>query len=382
MGNILTFNVGSSSLKIAMYVENTCIFSANVDLLQGHVRYTGQTPDTLLAWKISGDLSHDACQFIKQLPLTSQTIFAYRVVHGGEYLKPQSLSNVILDELERLAPLCPLHQPPALAVIKALMQTYPQQQHIAAFDTTFHAQQPDLSKRYALPLAFYQQGIKSYGFHGLSCQSIMRQLAILEPNLHQEKVLIAHLGNGASVTAVYQGQSQASSMGFSTLDGLVMGTRCGHLDAGILLYLLSQGWDETRLSQLLYKESGLLGLSGISSDIRTLLASDADQAKFAVDYFCQRVAREISSLATVLGGCDCLVLTGGIGENQPIIRQLILQQLSWLGVIIHDHANQQSSSIISTKKSKIQVLLVHSDEQYELYLAAKNLCIPLPQRES
>lgn len=373
MANFISFNVGSSSLKIAVYNDGGYLCAATLDLTHNLVNFTGQIPHNLDTWQMTGDLVTDSVFLVGQLVADTNMVFVYRVVHGGEYQQAQLLTTTVLAELQRLAPLCPLHQPPTLALIDALMQRYPQSQHIAAFDTAFHAKQPDLSKHYALPLALYQQGIKSYGFHGLSCQSIMRQLAILEPNLYQEKVLIAHLGNGASVTAVYQGQSQANSMGFSTLDGLVMGTRCGHLDAGILLYLLTQGWDETRLSQLLYKESGLLGLSGISSDIRTLLASQNPEAKFAIEYFCQRVAREISSLATVLGGCDCLVLTGGIGENQPIIRQQILQQLSWLGMIINDRANQQAQNIISAKKSKIKVLLVHSDEQYELYLAAKNL---------
>lgn len=372
MINIISLNVGSSSLKISVYANNQPLCSANIDLIQKTSHFSGQIPNSLLTWQISGNLSDDACQLIKKLPITHHSKFAYRVVHGGDYVQAQVLNTPVLAELERLAPLCPLHQPPALSVIKALMQAYPQQQHIAAFDTAFHAQQPDLSKRYALPLQLYQQGIKSYGFHGLSCQSIMRQLAILEPTLALGKVLIAHLGNGASVTAVYQGKSQATSMGFSTLDGLVMGTRCGHLDAGVLLYLLSQGWDEPRLSQLLYKQSGLLGLSGISSDMRTLLANETDQAKFAVDYFCQRVAREVVSLATVINGCDCLVLTGGIAEHQAQVRESILKQISWLGVIIDTSANQQHQTIISSPKSAIKVLILETDEQYELYLAAKN----------
>lgn len=373
MANFISFNVGSSSLKIAVYDDDAYLFAATLDLTHNLVNFKGQIPHYLSTWQMTGDLVKDTVFFVSQLSVEANIVFVYRVVHGGNYQHAQVLNASVLAELERLAPLCPLHQPPTLALINALMQRYPQQPHIAAFDTAFHAQQPDLAKRYALPLDFYQQGIKSYGFHGLSCQSIMRQLATLEPTLHQGKVLIAHLGNGASVTAVYQGKSQATSMGFSTLDGLVMGTRCGHLDAGILLYLLSQGWDETRLSKLLYQESGLLGLSGISSDMRTLLTSREPQAKFAIDYFCQRVAREISSLATVLGGCDCLVLTGGISENQVVIRQQILQQLSWLGVLVDHQANQQQDTIISTTTSNIKVLLLNSDEQYELYLAAKNL---------
>jgi len=372
---ILTFNVGSSSLKIACYQQQNCVFSVNVDLKKRHAQWTGQTPPALKNWQIQGQLATDACylsHIVQQHYATERVIAVHRIVHGGQYQQPIIIDKQVFAELERLAPLCPLHQPAALSVLKVLQQQYPSMIHIAAFDTAFHGQHNALNYSYALPLALRQQGIRAYGFHGLSCQSIMLQLHHHAPKHVMGKVLIAHLGNGSSITAVLDGVSQANSMGFSVLDGVPMGTRCGHIDAGVLLYLLAQGWSHETLSHLLYQESGLLGLSGISSDMRELIKEASPQAQFSIDYFCQRVAREIASLATVIAGCDCLVFTGGIGEHQATVRAKVLRHLIWLGIDYDEQANQAHHTLISTKKSKIKVLVLSCDEQQQLYLAAQD----------
>lgn len=372
---ILTFNVGSSSLKIACYTAQNCVFSVNIDIKKRHAQWTGQILYALKDWHVQGELAVDACYLsdaVMQHYASYRFLAVHRIVHGGQRQHPVMLDAQVLAELEQLAPLCPLHQPAALRVINALQQHYPSMIQIAAFDTAFHSQQPALNYSYALPLTLRQQGIRAYGFHGLSCQSIMQQLHHHAPQHVMGKVLIAHLGNGSSITAVLNGVSQANSMGFSVLDGVPMGTRCGDLDAGILLYLLAQGWDEPALSQLLYQKSGLLGLSGISSDMRELIQDASAPALFAVNYFCQRVAREISALATVIRGCDCLVFTGGIGEHQATVRANILQHLTWLGIDYDEQANLLHHPVISKSSSTIKVLMLNSDEQHQLYLAAQD----------
>ena len=373
MCSVLTFNVGSSSLKIAYYQQQQCLFNLTIDIKQQRTNWTGQIPNSLINWHSVGILSEDACYVAQALYQQYQVlpIVVHRVVHGGHYQQAVMINTETLAQLQVLAPLCPLHQPPALAVIEALAARFAQLIQIAAFDTSFHGQQPALSSCYPLPLTLRHEGIKAYGFHGLSCQSIMRQLLALDAKAATSKLIIVHLGNGASITAVLDGISQANSMGFSTLDGVPMGTRCGHLDAGILLYLLEQGWTHQQLNQLLYKESGLLGLSGISSDMRELISEASPQASFAVDFFCRRVAQEISSFATVIGGIETLVFTGGIGEHQAIVRAKIAAHLVWLGLKLDDHANLQNKQIISLPSSTIETWVLTSNEQYELYFAAQ-----------
>ena len=373
MSSVLTFNVGSSSLKIAYYQQQQRVFSLNVDIKQQHASCTGQLPSSLVNWQPMGVLSDDACYVAQALYQQYQVLplVAHRVVHGGHYQQPVIINPETLAQLQQLAPLCPLHQAPALAVIEALAARLPALIQIAAFDTSFHSQQPALSFCYALPLTLRNEGIRAYGFHGLSCQSIMRQLLTLNSKMAKSKLIIAHLGNGASITAVLDGISQANSMGFSTLEGVPMGTRCGHLDAGILLYLLDKGWTTPKLNQLLYKESGLLGLSGISSDMRELTQDASPQAQFSIDYFCRRVAQEISSLATAIGGIETLVFTGGIGEHQAIVRAKIASYLTWLGLELDTAANLQNKQIISESNSRIATWVLASNEQHELYLAAQ-----------
>jgi len=380
MSSVLTFNVGSSSLKIAYYQQQQCLFNLTVDIKQQRANWTGQIPTSLVNWQPMGVLSDDACYVAQALYQQYQVLplVAHRVVHGGHYHQPVMINIETLAKLQQLAPLCPLHQPPTLAVIEALAARFPQLIQIAAFDTSFHSQQPALSYCYPLPLTLRNKDIRAYGFHGLSCQSIMRQLLVLDNTIKTGKLLIAHLGNGASITAVLDGISQANSMGFSTLDGLPMGTRCGHLDAGILLYLLEQGWTTPALNQLLYKESGLLGLSGISSDMRELIEDASPQAQFSVDYFCRRVAQEISSLATAIGGIETLVFTGGIGEHQAIVREKIASHLTWLGLELDTRANLQNKQRISLPNSNITTWVLTSNEQHELYLSAQLFNQPSP----
>lgn len=375
MPNTLSFNVGSSSLKLAFYQASECLFTLSIDIKQQTAHYTGNVPHALHHWQPTNVLSDNAYEVFRAVYQQYDVlpVVVHRVVHGGYYQQPVIINPQVLEKLQALAPLCPLHQPPALAVIQRLAQAFAHLTQIAAFDTTFHSQQAALSYSYALPLTLREQGIRAYGFHGLSCQSIMRQLLTIDSKLATGKVLIAHLGNGSSVTAVVDGVSQANSMGFSSLEGLPMGTRCGHIDAGVLLYLLAQGWNATKLTQLLYKESGLLGLSGISSDMRELINNASPQANFAIDYFCKRTAQEIASLATAIGGIDRLIFTGGIGEHQALVRANILQHLAWLGILLDTKANQTHERCISTSKSSVAVFIINTDEQYELYLAAQVL---------
>ncbi|HNH42875.1 MAG TPA: acetate/propionate family kinase [Agitococcus sp.] len=369
---ILTFNVGSSSLKFSCYQQEKPLFSLNIDLKQQ--QFLGQGQFQIKNWTPSYHLADDACFIVDHIkthyaPLN--LIIAHRVVHGAEHQQAVMITPDILQELEALSPLCPLHQPPALTVINAIQNKWPDIQQIAAFDTSFHQSQSRIARSFALPKRLTSKGIKRYGFHGLSCQSIIGQLA----NTQRDKgrVIVAHLGNGSSITAIKDGVSQASSMSFSTLDGLPMGTRCGHLDAGVMLYLVEQGWTAQSLTELLYYQSGLLGLSGISSDMRVLMDSQETEAKFAIDYFVDYCARTIASMATTIQGIDRLVFTGGIGEHQSTIRANIVEHLTWLGLKINPQANEQHSFIISTDDSTAELLCLPTNEQEQLFLAAKQL---------
>ena len=296
----------------------------------------------------------------------------HRVVHGGaRYSQPLRLDATILQELASFNPLAPLHQPHNLAAIETTLALMPELPQVACFDTAFHTTQPALNRRYALPRRFHDAGIMRYGFHGLSYEYIATTLAEhLPPELADGRVIVAHLGNGASLCAMHNRQSIATTMGFTALDGLMMGTRAGNLDPGILIYLMDNyAMDSRALTQLLYKESGLLGVSGISQDMRTLLASEAAAAKEAVALFCQRLLREIGSLTAALGGLDALVFTGGIGEHAIPIRERVCRELGWLGVTLDPEANIQanartSGSLISAPASRCQVAVIATDEEW------------------
>ncbi len=285
------------------------------------------------------------------------TSVGHRVVHGGsDYAAPVLLDARHIDALRQLTPLAPLHQPHNLAGIDAISRLLPNVPQVACFDTAFHHDQPPLAQRLGLPREMHDAGIRHYGFHGLSYEYIASQLPVHLGALADGRVIVAHLGSGASLCALHERRSVATTMGFSTLDGLLMATRCGTLDPGVLLYLMqTRGMDAAALSTLLYEQSGLLGVSGISGDIRTLLAADTPTAREAIALFCYRVCREVGSLAAALGGVDALVFTGGIGEHAHTIRKRICADLGWLG-------------------SDLRVLTLPTDEECVIAQHTERLC--------
>jgi acetate kinase len=278
----------------------------------------------------------------------------------------------VLERLEALTPLAPLHQPFNLAPIRRLLQTRPGVLQVACFDTAFHATQPMVARIFGLPKRFYEQGILRYGFHGLSYQYIAARLAAEAPELARQRVVVAHLGSGASMCALEDGKSVATTLGFTALEGLPMGTRCGTLDPGVVIHLARErGMPLDDVETLLYKQSGLLGLSGVSNDVRELLASREPDAGLALDYFVYRAARELGSLAAALGGLDALVFTAGIGENNAEIRARICQSAKWLGVELDGRANASGELWISSPESRVAVLMIRTNE--ELMIAEHTL---------
>jgi acetate kinase len=289
----------------------------------------------------------------------------HRIAHGGPaYAAPLKVDEIVLAALERLVPLAPLHQPYNIGPIRTIQARFPGIPQVACFDTAFHRGHGDVADRYALPDALYQEGVRRYGFHGLSYEYIARTLPRVAPEVAQGRVVVAHLGSGASMCAVRAGRSVDSTMGFTALDGLPMGTRCGQLDPGVVLFLLTQkGWSSKEVERLLYRDAGLRGLSGISNDVRDLLASDAPGARLALDYFVYRAGRELGSLAAALGGIDALVLTAGIGENSPEIRARICARAEWLGIRLDETANRAGGPRISATDSRVSVWVVPTDEE-------------------
>ncbi|MFA6443484.1 MAG: acetate/propionate family kinase [Sterolibacterium sp.] len=291
----------------------------------------------------------------------------HRVVHGAErYAQPIRLDATVRDDLARLIPLAPLHQPHNLDAIRAIAELQPELPQVACFDTAFHRSQPAVAQLFALPRAITAQGVRRYGFHGLSYEYIAQVLPEhLDHATADGRVIVAHLGNGASMCAMHGRKSVASTMGFTAIEGLMMGTRTGSIDPGVLLYLMdNQHMDAPALTRLLYKESGLLGVSGISSDMRVLLASERAEAREAVDLFCYRISREIGSLAAALGGVEALVFTGGIGEHAAAVRQQVCKAARWLGVELDDDANSRDAKCISSAPSRVQVLVLPTNEEW------------------
>ncbi|WP_131110933.1 acetate/propionate family kinase [Sulfuricystis thermophila] len=300
----------------------------------------------------------------------------HRVVHGGErYAQPIVIDDAHLAQLKAFIPLAPLHQPHNLAGIEAMQAALPDVPQIACFDTAFHRTQPEIAQRFALPRHITAQGVRRYGFHGLSYEYIAETLPRhLDAGRANGRVIVAHLGNGASMCGMLGRQSQATTMGFTALEGLMMGTRTGSLDPGVLLYLMDYaGMDTQALTRLLYKESGLLGVSGISADMRVLLVSDRPEAQEAVELFCYRIVRETGSLAAALGGLDAFVFTGGIGEHAAPVRERVCRQLGWLGVEVDPAANANHQERISTPASKATVLVLPTNEEWMLARHADEL---------
>jgi acetate kinase len=308
----------------------------------------------------------DLLSWLGTVPGLPEVIAAgHRVVHGGkEFSDPQRLTPEIMARLETFVPLAPLHQPHNLAGIRALTAVRPNLPQIGCFDTAFHHGQPALARLFALPLVYRQEGVQRYGFHGLSYEYIAGALAETSGTSATGRVAVAHLGNGASMCAMRDGQSVASTMGFTAVEGLPMGTRSGSLDPGVLLYMIERhGMGARDLTNLLYKQSGLLGLSGISNDMRELLASADPNAKLAVDYFTYRIARELGSLAAALGGLDALVFTGGIGEHAAAVREQVCALSAWLGIELDAAANAEHRSRISAPASRVTVWVLPTNEE-------------------
>jgi acetate kinase len=289
----------------------------------------------------------------------------HRVVHGGlDYTQPVRADRKVLTALEQFVPLAPLHQPHNLAPIGLLLERVPDLPQVVCFDTSFHRSNPELAQMFALPLELHEQGVRRYGFHGLSYEYIASVLPGVDPEAASGRTIVLHLGNGSSMCAIAGGCSVASTMGFTAVDGLPMGTRSGSLDPGVLLYLMDQrGMDARALEKLLYSQSGLLGVSGISSDMRTLLASDAPRAKLAVDLYLYRIRREMGSLTAALGGLDAIVFTAGIGENSAALRERACRDAAWLGIELDAAANASGGPRISTSRSEVSAWVVPTNEE-------------------
>ena len=290
----------------------------------------------------------------------------HRVVHGGDrFAAPVRIDGAVLRALEALIPLAPLHQPHGVAAIRAVTAIRPRLPQIACFDTAFHASIPRHARRFALPRELFDAGVRRYGFHGLSYEWAAERLAALDPGAARGRAVVAHLGNGASLCALRGGRSIATTMGMTALDGLVMGTRCGTLDPGVVLHLLRRhDGDVDAVEDLLYRRSGLLGVSGLTSDMRTLLASDDPNAAEAVDLFVDRIARELGALAAVLGGLDALVFTGGIGEHATAIRARVCHAAAWLGVALDDGANARGDALLTRADSAVRAWWVRAEENF------------------
>lgn len=378
---ILSVNAGSSSLKFSLYP--LAGGQVQPQMLNGSIEglEPGGSPE--MAWDFQGArhskplvLGQDAPfahalqslrMLLASLPGTpSLQAVAHRVVHGGSRYRASVLVNdAVLADLTRLNALAPLHQPHNLAGVRSFTESFAGVPQVACFDTAFHATLPEVDYRFALPEALYEQGLRRYGFHGLSYQYVMGVL-LAQSQRASGRVLMAHLGNGASLCAALQGKSRATTMGFSTLDGLMMGTRTGALDAGVMLYLLEQGWSHDQLQTLLYQQSGLLGVSGISADMRRLRANTSASAKLAVDMFTYRIQRESGALVACLQGLDVLAFSGGIGEHDVLLRTELGQRLAWLGVVIDPQRNAQATGDqvmpIHANDSAVEVWVVPTDE--------------------
>lgn len=379
---ILTLNAGSSSIKFSIYASA----EEPVQRVRGQVENLGPTARLIIEEEgeaareielgaadhmsaLKAVLEHSRT-FLTDTPISG---IGHRIAHGGiDFTHPVELTDAVLTKLHVLAPLAPLHQPHNLKVVDAAKAAFPKATQIGCFDTSFHRGHPWVNDTFGLPRKYYDRGVRRYGFHGLSYDYITSELAHLEPELAKGRVVIAHLGNGASMCAVKSGKSVASTMGFSALDGLPMGTRCGQLDPGVLLYLMDQeNMSSEQISNLLYKESGLKGLSGMSNDMRELTASDKPEAKQALDYYAFRVRRELGAMTAVLGGIDAFIFCGGIGENSAPMRAQICEGMEWIGIEIDPHANASNAFEIGT--SNTRVMVVPTDEERVMARATADL---------
>jgi acetate kinase len=397
---ILAVNAGSSTLKFSIHPLHdgqvqACLLTGCIQGLEpggaAAMSWThgGQTAQRQLLATAGIKPFAQALLSLRELLATLTGVpalqaIAHRVVHGGQNFRASVIvTDEVLAQLTQLNSLAPLHQPHNLAGVRAFRSAFAELPQVVCFDTAFHASLPAVDYTFALPQALTNQGVRRYGFHGLSYQYIM---GVLQQRSGQAngRVLMAHLGNGASLCAAREGRSCSTSMGFSALDGLMMGTRTGSLDPGVLLYLLEQGWDHDRLETLLYRQSGLLGVSGISADMRRLRADGSACAKAAIDLFTYRVVREAGALVACLDGLDVLAFSGGIGENDALLRAEVGQRLAWLGLEIDPALNRQATAdevmAIHTPSSRVQVWVVPTDEGVVAAREAAHLLLTVKPR--
>jgi acetate kinase len=376
---IVVLNAGSSSVKFSVFFRN----GGTLELrLRGQIEALFSAPRFVArdasgaavsekSWPEGTQLGHDGAlahlfAFLRERSDGAQLIgVGHRVVHGGmEYTHPVRVDASLLTALDKFVPLAPLHQPHNLAAIRAVMHRSPDVPQVACFDTAFHRTNPEIAQMFALPYAMHEAGVRRYGFHGLSYEYIASVLPDVDAKAAQGRTVVLHLGNGASICALQAGRSVASTMGFTAVDGLPMGTRTGNLDPGVVLYLMDErGMDVRAIEKLLYQQSGLLGVSGIASDMRTLLASPEPRAKLAVDLFVYRIARELGSLAAALGGLDAMVFTAGVGENSAQIRAQICDAAAWLGVELDAAANEAGGPRITTPASRVAAWTIPTNEE-------------------
>lgn len=371
--SILVLNSGSSSLKFSLYDGTKPNVSGQISGLGASPRISFKVASSgnHVDQELAPEATHnDALAALLKLVsdeigATQVSAVGHRVVHGGvHHNQPVRIDLPLRKDLESFIPLAPLHQPHNLSGIDAATATFPEAIQVACFDTAFHREHPWVNDTFALPQSLYEEGVRRYGFHGLSYEYICDHLKSHHPNAYKGRLVVAHLGNGASMCAIRDGKSIGSTMGFTALDGLPMGTRCGQLDPGVLLYLLTtKGMSSDEVSNLLYKESGLKGLSGESQDMRTLLTSSSTKARQAIDYYVFRIRREIGAMAAVLNGIDTLVFTGGIGENAAQIREEVCADQDWLGLSIDKTLNADHAEMISTTQSHVRVLVVPTNEE-------------------
>jgi len=386
---ILTLNAGSSSLKFALFAEDK---EGPLRQASGQIEGVNVSPHFILK---SGQGEMLESQFIPKhvigehegalqyvvdtlkshFPHLDVHAVGHRVVHGGaNYSDPLVLSDAIIRELKEFIPLAPLHQPHNLSGIAAAHVAFPGAVQIACFDTAFHRAHPWVNDAFALPREYYDRGVRRYGFHGLSYEYVTAKLREVAPDIADGRVVIAHLGAGASMCGIREGKSVASTMGFSALDGLPMGTRCGQLDPAIVLYLMEhERLSMSEVADILYKNSGLKGLSGLSGDMRELEAAGTPEAEQAIDYFVFRIRRELGGLAAALNGLDALVFCGGIGENSARIRHRICEDLHWIGLDLDDARNLRNDMRVSTSWSRAQIFVIRTDEEAMIARHARQL---------